>query len=99
MDVCAIYGFCVGCKSFHYSNPSLAQTNIDRLATSTNLYMTTIDGTEQTVGVGVVWSTASRPVASVKLLLLDTCVSYQADTSRIVQQSHTSYGNLSLEQY
>ena len=33
------YGFCVGCKSFHYSNPSLAQTNyIDRLATSTNLY-------------------------------------------------------------
>ena len=30
---------CVGCKSFHYSNPSLAQTYyIDRLATSTNLY-------------------------------------------------------------
>ena len=40
MDIfCAIYGLCVGCKSFHYSNPSLAQTYyIDRLATSTNLY-------------------------------------------------------------
>ena len=28
MDICAIYGFCVGGKSFHYSNPSLAQTYI-----------------------------------------------------------------------
>ena len=28
MDVCAIYGFCVGGKSFHYSNPSLAQKYI-----------------------------------------------------------------------
>ena len=28
MDICAIYGFCVGGKSFHYSNPSLAPTYI-----------------------------------------------------------------------
>ena len=26
--ICTIYGFCVGGKSFHYSNPSLAQTYI-----------------------------------------------------------------------
>ena len=41
----------------------------------------------------VVWNTASSRswhVAALKLLLLDTCVSYQADTSRIVHQSHTA---------
>ena len=35
-------------------------------------------------------NTASRHVAAVKLLFLDTCVSIQADTSRIVHQSHTT---------
>ena len=35
-------------------------------------------------------SPASRHLAAAKLLLLDTCVSYQADTSRIVHQSHTA---------
>ena len=33
---------------------------------------------------------ASRHVAAVNLLLLDTCVSYQAGTSRIVHQSYTA---------
>ena len=31
-----------------------------------------------------------RVAGPLKLLLLDTCVSYQADTSRIVHQSHTA---------
>ena len=44
MDVCAIYGFCVGCKSFHYSNPSLAQTYI--LTDWQPPLTSTIDGTE-----------------------------------------------------
>ena len=44
MDVCAICGFCAGCKSFHYSNPSLAQTYI--LTDWQPPLTTTIDRTE-----------------------------------------------------
>ena len=42
------------------------------------------------VGVGVVWKTASRHLAALKLLLLDTCVSYQADTDCCTCPTHKS---------
>ena len=65
--------------------------HIDRLATSTNLYnrQKRIFNILLTVGVRIVWNTASRHVAAVKLL--GTCISYQA--SRIVHKSHC---NLSI---
>ena len=76
------------------SNPSLSQTSlyIDRLSTSTlepsyNRRNRITDCRRRSSVEHSVTACSCRKII-IKELILDTCVSYRADTSRIVHQSH-----------